>query len=236
MRFSRTALVAAALLVATRATAQDVPSPYEYRETTKSLHGYAGYLWTDRNLSINDSTSVGLGPSSAPALGVRFQVRATGPLSVELGIGVSPSERELFSPVFSADSTVVEGESLGTTVASTIVMLDVGMRFHVTGARTWHGLAPFVFGMGGIAADADGTFAEEDGLQPNQLFRFGPSFAVGGGLGVDWFPRTNLSVRIEGVSRMWRMKAPGGFIPRGSVVESQWQRAAGVSVGAALHF
>src|SRR5688572_29627682 len=220
MRFSRTALLAAALLVGSRATAQDVPSPYDYRETTKSLHAYAGYLWTDRDLVINDSTSVALGPSSAPALGLRFQVRASGPLSVELGVGVSPSERELFAPDFAADSTFVEGTPVGSTVASTIVMLDVGMRFHLTGARTWNGLAPFVFGMGGFAADAEGTFAEEDDLEPNQLFRFGPSFAVGAGLGVDWFPRTNLSVRIEGVNRMWRMRAPGGFIPRGSVVES----------------
>ena len=236
-RTTRTALLlAAALLPAARASAaQTIPSPYRYVETTQSVGAFAGYLWAERSVSITDSTSVGLGPASAPVAGIRYQLRATGPLSVDASLAVSPSERRIIKAAFVDDSSRVEGQDLGLTVPSTIVMADLGLRFNLTGPRTWRGLAPFVAGSAGLVADVRGTFDEEAELEEDERFRFGPSLAVGAALGTDWFPTPSLSLRLEGQGRLWRMSTPTGFsLTRGE--RSEWNPVAGITLGGAIHF
>jgi hypothetical protein len=145
---------------------------------------------------------------SGPLFGIRYQVRASGPLSVEASLGVSPTDRRLFTVTVRPDSTFGEPVDLETTVPATIVMADVGLRFHLTGPRTWNGLAPFVVGSGGIVGDARGTFEEEEeDVREEAFFRFGPSFAVGAGVGTDWFPSSNACIRIEAGGRLGRGRA-----------------------------
>jgi hypothetical protein len=240
MRLSRTTLLAALALTlgARAAAAQTIPSPYRHLETSQSLGVSAGYLWTDPNVTLTDSTSAELGHQSAPVVGLRYQLRASGPVSVEAAVSVSPGERKLFGPQFSVDSAVVTAEDLGVTVPSTVVMGDLGLRFHVTGARTWKGLAPFVAGSGGIVADIRGTLPEETAaeLSTNERFRFGPSFAVGAALGTDWFPRQNTSLRLELQGRLWRLRTPGGLLTDRTAELREWNPVAGVTVGGAFHF
>jgi hypothetical protein len=240
MRLSRTALLPAlALLLGARAAgAQTIPSPYRHIETIHSIGLTAGYLITDPDVSLTDSTSAELGHRSAPFVGVHYELRASGPVSIDFGVAVSPGERELFAPQYNADSTIVTAQDLGVTVPSTVVMGDAGLRFHVTGARTWKGLAPFVAAHGGIAADVRGTFSEEEdaGLQANELFRFGPSFALGAALGTDWFPRERTSLRVELGGRLWRMRTPAGLLTDRTDERREWNPVVGLSVGGAIHF
>ena len=237
MRFSRTVLLLAlALAASARATAaQTVTSPYEYIEETQSTGLFGGYLITDADVGINDSTSVAMGVRSGPMFGVRYQVRASGPLDIEGSIGISPTTRRLFAAGFNADSTVIVAEDLETEVPATVLMADLGLRFHLTGPRTWNGLAPFVGASGGLVGDIRGAFAEEQDLADDELFRFGPSFAVGAGLGTDWFPTSSASLRVELQGRLWRVSTPDGFLP-GTVERSEWNPVVGISVGGALHF
>jgi hypothetical protein len=238
-RITRTALLlASALLLGPgNAAAQSIPSPFRRIETTQSIHAFGGYMVPDRNVALNDSTSIPLGPEAGPVFGVRYQVRASGPLSIEGSIGISPTQRRLFAPKYLADSTRVEAEDLGVDVPSLVVMGDAGLRFHLTGPRTWNGLAPFVVGMGGLVGDlAGGHPAEEDAeLDASARFRLGPSFAVGAGLGTDWFPAQNVSLRLELTGRLWRMNTPEGFsIAR--TKRGEWNPVAGLTVGGAFHF
>lgn len=237
-RYTRIALLlVSALVPGTRAAAQTVPSPLEYVESVHSLHVFGGGLLTDPDVNITDSTSVGFGPRSAPVLGLRYQLRASGPISVEASVGWSPSERKLFAPEYVDDSTRVVGRDLGVSVPATLVMADIGVRFHFTGDRTWNRLAPFAVGTGGLVADIRGTFDEEAEAQlaDDDLFRFGPTFAVGAGLGTDWFPARNVSVRLEAQGRLWRMEPPQSFVlPRTD--RSEWNPVGGLTVGAAYHF
>lgn len=229
-------LVPVLLLGARASAAQTVPSPYEYIEPTQSVGAFAGWLWAEQSVALSDTTSVGLGPASAPLVGVRYQLRATGPLSVEAALAVSPSERPLARAQFVDDSLRVVGEDLGVSVPATLVMADAGLRFHLTGARTWRGLAPFVAGSAGIIADVRGTFDEEEEIEEDERFRFGPSFAVGAALGTDWFPTRTISLRIEGQGRLWRMTTPAGFFARSARQRSEWNPVAGITVGGAIHF
>lgn len=240
MRLTRTALLPAlALLLGARAAAaQTIPSPYEHIEPTNRVGLRAGYLVTDADVSLTDSTSAPLGHQSAPFVGVSYEIRAGGPFSIELGVAVSPGERKLFGPQYNADSTIVTARDLETTVPSTIVMADAGLRFHLTGPRTWRGLAPFVAGNGGIVADVRGTFSEETdaGLLSNELFRFGPTFALGAALGTDWFPTDRTSLRLEAGGRLWRMRTPAGLQSDRTEERREWNPVVGLSVGGAIHF
>lgn len=240
MRLSRTALLAAlALSVGARAAAaQTIPSPYEHVETTHRVGVIAGYLFTDPDVSLTDSTSAALGHQSAPMFGVRYSLRASGPLSVAASVAVSPGERKLFAPRVNLDSTVVSAEDVGMTVPSTVVMADVGLRFDLTGPRTWRGLAPYAAGNGGIVADIRGSFNEETEaeLPASALFRFGPAFAVGGALGTDWFPNQRASLRVEVQGRLWRLNAPTGLLSDRTQERSEWNPVVGLSVGGAIHF
>jgi hypothetical protein len=240
MRLSRTALLAALALVAgaRAAGAQTIPSPYQHIDPAQSIGITLGYLLTDADVSLTDSTSAEMGHRSAPVVGLRYQVRASGPLSVDASVSASHGERKLFAPDFNADSTAVVAEDLGINVPSTVVMADVGLRFHLTGSRTWNGLAPFVAGNGGIVADIQGTLEEETTaeLGATEVFRFGPSFAVGAALGTDWFPRQNASLRLELQGRLWRLHTPTGFLLDRTTEPSEWNPVLGITVGGAIHF
>ncbi|HEX6369336.1 MAG TPA: hypothetical protein VF006_10415 [Longimicrobium sp.] len=237
MRLSRTVLLLAlALAAGARATAaQTIPSPYDYIEETQATGLFVGYLFTDPDVSITDSTSLPMAPASGPVLGFRYQVRAAGPLTIDGSIGLSPTDRQLFGTEVDSDSSFTGVVDLETTVPATLLMADLGLRFYVAGPRTWNGLAPFVVGTGGLVGDIRGTFAEEQDISDRALFRFGPSFAVGLGLGTDWFPVPNASLRVEAMGRLWRVSTPEGFLAP-TDERSEWNPAVGITVGGALHF
>lgn len=237
MRLTRPALLLGfALFAGARAAAaQTIPSPFRHIDQTQSPGVFAGYLLTSTGIAITDSTSAPMGPRSGPLLGVRYQVRASGPLSIEGSVGVTPTDRRLFAPGFVDDSARVEARDLETTVPATVLMGDLGLRFHLTGPRTWNGLAPFVAGMGGVVHDVQGSSSAEEEIESSARFRFGPSFAVGAGLGTDWFPARNASIRVEAQGRLWRMRTPAGFLV-GNDERRQWNEVFGLSVGGALHF
>jgi hypothetical protein len=238
-RITRTAplLVSALLLGAGTAAAQTIPSPYQRIEHTQNVRVFAGYLVAERDVNLTDSTSAPFGFEPAPLVGVGYNIRASGPLSIDATFSLSPSQRRLFAPDFQNDSTRVAAEDLGVDVPALIAIGEVGLRFHLTGPRTWNGLAPFLVGMGGLAGDLSGGHEAEETaeLDDTEEFRFGPSFAVGAGLGTDWFPARNVSLRLELTGRLLRMVTPAGFTVAGNE-RSEWNPAGGVTIGGAIHF
>lgn len=229
------ALVLAALLGSAHAAgAQQIPSPIRYVETTQSLGFFAGYLLTDPGIALDTiNRDVEFGPRSAPVVGARYTVRFGGPVSGEASLGFSPTERKVFAPVSETDRTPVE---LDRTESVPLLIGEAGIRFHLTGPRTWHGLAPFVVGSAGVVADLDGSgHTEDDGVPETARFGFGPSLAVGAAIGTDWFPTRRLSLRAEVRDHLWRISAPEGFrAPRQEI--SEWTHNVAFTLGAALHF
>lgn len=237
-RLSRTLLPALALLAlgAGAAQAQTVPSPFRYIELKSSVEITGGYLFTDPELAVNDSITAEFGPRSAPMITARYNRRFGGPVSANLGLSFIPSERRVISAAEGQDSAFVGVIDTGELVSAPIALLEGGIRFHITGDRTFRGLAPYVMGVGGVAAEIGGARGGEKDLPDDERFSFGPSFAVGAGTGLDWFPTPSFSLRTELSYRIWRLAVPEGFATARNADINEWNGNAGVSVGAAFHF
>ncbi|HLL81477.1 MAG TPA: hypothetical protein VK420_02455 [Longimicrobium sp.] len=237
-RLSRTLLPALALLAlgAGAAQAQTVPSPFRYVDTKSSVEVMGGYLFTDSELAVTDSITAEFGPRSAPMITARFNRRFGGPISGNVALSFIPSERRVISAAEGQDSVFVGVIDTGETVSAPIAMLEAGVRFHVTGDRTYRGLAPYVMGTGGLATEIGGAAGGEKDLPDDERFDFGPALAVGAGAGLDWFPSRRFSLRTELSYRIWRLTVPEGFASNRNADIDEWNGNAGVSVGAAFHF
>jgi hypothetical protein len=238
-RLSRTLFPALAILAlaAGTASAQSVTSPFRYIERKSSIEVTAGYLFTDPELAIfEDSIAAEFGPRSAPMVSARYNRRFGGPLSGNVTLSFIPSERKVISAAEGQDSVFVTALETGDVVSAPILMLEGGVRFHLTGDRTYRGLAPFVMATGGLATELGGTAAAERALPEDERFDFGPSFAVGAGAGLDWFLTQRVSLHSELTYRIWRMSVPEGFATRRNAEITEWNGNAGVSLGAAFHF
>jgi hypothetical protein len=237
-RFSRTVLPALAILIlaAGSASAQTIPSPFRYIERKSSVEILGGYLFTSPTIELDSLRSAEFGPRSAPMVGARFNRRFGGPLSGDLTLSFIPSERKVISAAEGQDSIFTEPLETGDVVSAPIVMLEGGLRFHLTGDRTYRGFAPFLGVTGGLAAEVGGTAAEERALPEDERFDFGPAFALGGAAGLDVFLSQSLSLRTELSYRLWRLGVPEGFATSRNADIDVWKGNAGVSVGAAFHF
>lgn len=205
--------------------AQEITSPFRYVEATQAAGAYVGWLAT----STGESD---LGPRSAPLLGARYSIRFGGPVTGEAILSGGPSERTIYGRTIAGGDTTLVG------LADTDVFLllaEAGLRFHLTGPRTWNGLAPFVAASGGLAMDLLGSSEFEEALAEEQRFDFGPGFAVGLGAGTDWFLTERLSARLEARDYVWRLSTPAGLAGTGRE-ETEWTHNFAFTLGAALHF
>jgi hypothetical protein len=233
----RIALPALAVLaLAGPASAQGIQSHIRYVEKAQRIGPFAGWVFTDPGLTLNDSTTVELGPRSAPIFGLGYEVRASGPLSVFGALGFVPSTRKVFLAEAIADSAAIRVIDTGREADVGILMLEAGLRFHLTGPRAYRGLAPFAGARVGYARQVMGKDSAESAVPSTERYEFGPSFAVGANLGTDVFLTQRLSVRLDLNGRLWRLSAPAGFRSSGQARISEWKNASSAQIGAALHF
>lgn len=230
MRFTLgLALAAGSLAVlAAPAAAQQIPSPYRYVEERMSLAAEAGYLVTQR-------VDPDVGPRSGPYTGARFLIRITPPVSGEIALGLALSDRTVFRNTPAAqnpDSLVAE--PIGST-AMPLFFAEAGFRLHLTGPRTWNGIAPFLSGTVGGGFSAGGRLDEEDELPTDDRFAFGPALAVSVGTGADVFMAERVSLRVDLRNRIWRVTVPAGFTEFNRE-DAIWRNNPSFTLGAAYHF
>jgi hypothetical protein len=214
--------------------AQTIPSPIRYVDPKQSFGISAGYLFTSPALEINDE-KIEFGPQSAPLVTARYQIRFGGPLSGEARVGFSPTQRKVYAPTDEPDPELFVPEEVGEEDAA-LLLGEAGLVFHLTGPRTWNGLAPFLAGTGGLALDLAGGSDLEEDIPENARFEFGPSFALGLGAGTDWFPTRRLSVRLEARDHLWKIEAPTQIEALADAKLSEWKHNFSLSLGAAFHF
>jgi hypothetical protein len=116
-----------------------------------------------------------------------------------------------------------------------ILLTEAGLVFHLTGTRTWRGIAPFVAGSGGALWNLGSRTEEELQTDPSRRFEFGSRFTGSGGAGVDVFLRERLSVRLEGKGQVWQLPRPEVLRRRGES-GAEWRVSPAFSAGAAIHF
>jgi len=234
----RIALPALAVLAlaAGPAAAQGIQSHIRYVEQGQHIGPFAGWVFTDTKLALNDSTTVALGPRSAPIFGLEYELRASGPLSLMASVGYIPSKREVFLAEAVNDSAAIRAIDTHREANVGILLIESGVRFHLTGPRTYRGLAPYVGARLGYARQIAGKDSANASVPTAERYKFGPAFAVGANLGTDVFLTRSLSVSLELNGRLWRESAPSGFRAAGQSKLSEWNNASSAQIGAALHF
>lgn len=202
------ALVALAIAPAT-APAQEagdeptIDSPYRWIDRGFRLGLSAGYLSTSSGV-------LDLGPTSGPMTSASVRARITDPISVEASLSFGDTERPVVDPRLATGPAVVD------TVPLRWAALQGGLHLGLTGARTWHGLQPYVaFGAGmviGVDEPRSLVLGEPSDTAAAD-FRFelnAAPVAVAAG-GVEWLVSDRIGISFEARDHLWRLTTPDGF-------------------------
>lgn len=199
--------------------AQRVPSPYRFIEPKQDLGLSFSYVWADAG-------KAGMGPKAGPAVGVRWTRRVSRPLSLTPEVVFFHSERDVIDPSLEEGQ---EDRGNGSAIVGThgldILLVAGRVNLNLTGSRTWHNFVPYLLGGIGVAIEVSGatsclpeSTAPDCQIRARERFDFGSSLLLQFGLGTVWIPRQRLSLRIEGLDRIWRIKTPPGYYEPGITI------------------
>ena len=125
----------------------------------------------------------------------RFDTRLSGPLDFTAALGVAASSR------FRIDTEADSATRVSGPVDRTLLLADIGLFLNLTGAKSWHGLAPYVgFGAGWMTP----TKTEKD---PGG-YNAGPNFSFVPSLGTRVFFGRTVAARLEVRDYIWRYEWP----------------------------
>jgi len=132
-----------------------------------------------------NKAKAGVGAQSGTSFGFRFRNRLSGPLDLMIGSNIIQSKRLVIDPT-KPDSIRRSGP-----VNYNLLTAEIQLALTLTGAKTWHGLAPWIafgFGMetattpvtdpGGYRAGLNFTFVPSAGLDVHLGRQLGLNFEV----------------------------------------------------------
>lgn len=190
-----TALLALVIAFAPRPASAQVGhdpehSPYHDLRATHQFTLSAGYL-------AGAGGRVGVGPRQGPLVGLRYSL-SLGAVELNLGLHSANLDRHMVNPAAPPDQ-----RDAGVARQS-VLLADGGFNLRLTGAKTWHGLMPYV-GMTTGAAMGGPVDQDTSGFSFSRRFQFGPH------LGVRYYGLGALSLWVEGWDPMWRLLYPLSF-------------------------
>ena len=226
-RHSLPILLALTATGASSATAQSIPSPFNFIEGRQE----AGLIF-----GVVDAAKgrFGYAPKGGRVIGGRWGLELAGPLSLEGVATVIDGTRDVINPGrVEGDRVVGEADVLLTT-------FDARFKFTLTGDRTWHKIAPFFVAGGGVVFDMAGESVADQPLLPEDRFDFGTSFYGTTGLGLRWFLTERFALRADGTFSLWKVGTPPGFSDpvRGfeNVEEGEWLRSLGLTISTLIRW
>ena len=230
LRFFALSILFSVGVVTSTAAGQTIPSVYTYIEHSKEWAVFAG--WSDINPG-----QLGLGPQDATTVGGRWAAAFAGALSFEVSATMFMATREVRDV-----SRPVGDRVLGVSDID-VGLLDLRLRINLTGARAWHGLQPFIEFGGGFAAplSVDRVLEGLSEMPREEQFTFGTRFAGTVGGGANYHVSNKISLRLEGVMNLWKVKTPVGWLtvdndPLGIHVSDEWVSAKSITLGASWRF
>jgi hypothetical protein len=141
---------------------------------------------------------VGVAPRNGPLFGVRYDVHMSTLVGLTGGIAMASTERALLDPTRAAG-----GREVGV-VSHGLLLADAGLRFGLTGARSFHNLVPTASISMGVASDLQGR--DEFG------YALGMRFMFSVGAGVAWLVSPNWQVRADVTNHRFSVKYPVSFM------------------------
>jgi len=221
-------IVAAGLLFPHDASGQRIQSPYRFMGTKQALTPFAGYLATGKG-------SLDLGPASGTIFGMRYSIAISGPFALEAALSYFSQTRAVHDTIPGDTMRATIGEADFRTLLAT-----AGLRFNLTGPRTWHGVQPYVsFGLG-VGFDFTDPAEVEADLPADLRFDFGTSFMglLGGGADLTLSERWALS--LDARNLLWKLKTPTAFLQQGEQARllpgDEWAQNLSLSAGLVFRF
>ena len=146
-------------------------------------------------------------------------------------------ERELIDPELSPD------ERFLGTIEERVTMVELGLNFTATGAKTWNGLAPYAGAAVGLAFSS--------GDEDIGGYKFGVKVYLAPMIGTRYFLGEHLFLRAEGRATLWKLSYPSTYFapwppsdisgdPELAVLpggpESEWVTSLGLVLGLGYNF
>jgi hypothetical protein len=163
-------------------------SPYNDLHDTQRFGLVAGWLATGRD-------AVGVGPKSAPIVGVRYDLAIGGPMYLTGTLFGTSTTRTILDYSRSAANRDIGTEATG------LVNANVSVAMSLTGQRTWHHLEPLVnLGVGIVSAPGDKIDVSG--------YTFGTLLAFSYGAGLRYATGKNSELRLDVNQYWWQLKYP----------------------------
>lgn len=212
-----------------------IDTPYRWIEPSLRVGVHGGHVSADRG-------ALELGPGPAEVFGSRLRVRISNPISLEAGFTYGSSDRYVVDPRLETGPAPVD------TVASRWVLAEAAMQFALTGARTWHGLQPYVLIGGGFMVGVDEPQSPRlADAGARHRFEISVAPVVQGGLGVEWVLSDRMGIGFELRDHLWRVTTPDAFFDQPVLdrieqnelqapQETDWTHNLGLTVGVWRYF
>jgi hypothetical protein len=163
-------------------------SPFRDIVRSQTVSASVGYLTGSRGRA-------GVGPSDGFVFGARYELRLAGPTDLTVSLAWAGTDR------FVVDPTKPVDERTTGPVGQSLVLLDAGFLFMLTGEKTWRGLAPYLAVSLGLA------FGQST-PQDTSGYEFGTRFTLQPAAGVRYYLGRSLYLRLEARDVLWQLRYP----------------------------
>ena len=166
-------------------------SPYLDLDYSQELTLLGGYLRARHD-------PAGVAPLSRSIVGLRYELRLAGPLSLDANVIGGGGSRNVIDPLKPA-LTRNRG-----TASNAVVAGDLGLALNLTGARSWNHLVPQISaGLGAVTSKA---------RDDSSGFAFGTRFAFVVGGGVKYVPTgSRFQLRADITDRIFKLDYPDAY-------------------------
>jgi hypothetical protein len=166
-------------------------SPYVDMRRTHGIVFYSGWIGGDRG-------TLQIGHADGRTYTVGYEIPLGGTLSFYSSFTYAQTNRYVINP-FRDDSVRLAGP-----FDDDMSIVDLGLRFNLTGNKTWHGIGLYASGAMGMAISM-GTPQDSGSYTFKRKMTFTP------GLGMRLFPTRRFSVVVDGRLTAWRLRYPPDY-------------------------
>ena len=167
-------------------------SPYHDIRRGSGPRIVVGYLSGDRG-------TVPVSMTNGVTFGVRYEAWMGKTFSFTAGIAYAQTNRYIVDP-FKDDSVRRSGP-----IDNDAILTDIGLQLSLTGAKNFHGFAPYVGASLGLAF---GSKLPSD----TSGYDFGAKFTITPGAGLRWYPVRRVNVQADARLVFWKLHYPVNFI------------------------